>query len=340
MNDLSENFFTGLLQETKTINIVKQLESLNEFLKNNIQVDNNENDISYNPIYLSNGVAVSPEIAVHCFQDYIRTHRFMLALYRAVQEKLEQFPKRKIKILYAGCGPYCPLILPLLYLFNSTNIEIDVIEINPYSLKSAKQIISFIGKNQYIKKILCIDATQYKPEKEDCFDIIISETMDKALEIEPQVSIFLNLFSYLKKEGILIPEKVTVDLYATDIRKEKSSDYEFYLDTSTTKSNQIQRTFIKNIITLDKSFLKLQHSKKNQENIYLTSLKISDLATENIDLLYITSLKIYKSITLSEDESLLTLKVYALTLTDKIIDSQVEFSYRLNNDPRIIKKIV
>jgi len=340
---LNDSFFNSLFRETCTVAIVNQLNLLYHELKTVTQVKgapNGKSSSDYSSLSLGRGVAVAPDIAAWCFQDYLRTYRFMRAVYLGTQKKIGQHPHRKVKILYAGCGPYCPLILPLLYLFDATEVELTLLEINPHSFQVGQQLITTLGKNQFIKEMVCEDATQYIPQERNGFDIILSETMDKALEIEPQVAIFLNLYPYLKKDGILIPEQITVDLYATDIRKEKSPANEFYLDTVTCKNNKKQRTFVKNIMTVDQSFLELNLTSQNEESYYLTSVNLSKLKTENIDFLYLTNLKIFDSITLQEDESFLTLKVYAFTLTPEIQHRQVEFSYRMNSDPRIVKKIV
>lgn len=343
MTCFNSSYFNSLLNKSNTKNIVSWLMKLQTEITNITLIESATNGKSIaadESISLDKGLAVAPDIAAWCFMDYLRTHRFMKAIYQASKLKVNQYPHRKVNILYAGCGPYCPLILPLLYLFNSSDITITLVEINSKSIKAAKKLIDSLNKRHFINEIICINATEYTPKKLNEFDIIISETMDKALQIEPQVSIFLNLYPYLKKDGILIPEEISVDLYTTDIRNEKSPSNPYYIDTTTHEENKKQRTFISKLISVNKSFLKTYQSVRNCKFIYLETIDLLNLKTKKTDFLYITKLKIFDSITLTEDESLLTLKVYALTLTPEISKSKIKFSYRLDQDPRIVKEFI
>ena len=61
---------------------------------------------------LSSGVAISPVQAARCLQETVRTQAFLKGVKAAIEEKLNAHDT--LHILYAGTGPYGPLLLPLL----------------------------------------------------------------------------------------------------------------------------------------------------------------------------------------------------------------------------------
>ena len=64
---------------------------------------------------LKDGVAISPAAAAHCVNDTQRSVVFIRAAYAAIKAAQARFAQEPVEILYAGCGPFATLLLPLLW---------------------------------------------------------------------------------------------------------------------------------------------------------------------------------------------------------------------------------
>nr|WP_319569841.1 hypothetical protein [uncultured Draconibacterium sp.] len=158
---------------------------------------------------LPSGKAISSSSAAHCLLEMKRTAIFFRGIYQAIQHKIKEKSKSKVLILYAGTGPYATLVTALFPLLVSSEVSVDLLEINPVSLRSATDVITGLGLQAFIGDSYCSDATTFKIEKP--YDIVISETMQAALKAEPQVAIMQNLIPQLSSDAVFIPQKITVD---------------------------------------------------------------------------------------------------------------------------------
>ena len=169
---------------------------------------------------VSGGVALSPLGAAICLDDYLRTTRFIKGTYLAIKELLLKFPSQKINILYAGCGPYATVLLPLLPLLNKEAIDVILLDINEYSVQSVKELIFKLELADYDVCVLRGDAISYKHPKSKPLHLLITETMFRALIREPQVAITANLAPQLCPDGILLPEEIELSMGYSFFTKE------------------------------------------------------------------------------------------------------------------------
>lgn len=172
-------------------------------------------------IMLPNGKAIGPAWAAACVKELIRTKRFLRGVYLGIQAALRKFPIRPIHILYAGTGPFATLAIPLTTVFPSSEVQFTCLEIHPESIQYLKNVIAAFQAEDYIKNIIQADATQYQANSEMPFQMVITETMQSALQKEPQVAITLNLLPQLVEGGIFIPEQITIEAALMDPDKNK-----------------------------------------------------------------------------------------------------------------------
>ncbi len=170
---------------------------------------------------LKGGVAISPAAAAHCVNDTQRSVVFIRAAYAAIKVAQKRFANRPIEILYAGCGPFATLLLPLLGRFNAGELTVHLLDIHQRSLDSVDLLISDFGLQAHRINCLQGDACDYQHPNHP--HVIIAETMQKSLEQEPQFAVTANLAPQLHPEGIFVPQKIEVDLCLAKLNNETAA---------------------------------------------------------------------------------------------------------------------
>jgi hypothetical protein len=159
---------------------------------------------------LGSGAAISPRNAARCVWDFMRTSRFLQGAYAGIHEAQRRFPGQRIEVLYAGCGPFAALAIPLLPLFAPNELHFTMIDIHADALDSVAQLLAAFDLGDFQTELVVGDATAYQPPDGARFHLLVSETMQKALDKEPQVAITRHLAPFLHPGGILIPERIVV----------------------------------------------------------------------------------------------------------------------------------
>jgi hypothetical protein len=165
---------------------------------------------------LPGGKAISPRDAARCVLDRRRTSRFLRGLHAAILEARERFPGATTEILYAGCGPFAPLAIPLTTRFSPAEARFTLLDVHQRSLAGARRVFQGLGKSAFVRDYVRCDAASYRHEAPHAVHIVVVEAMQTALEREPQVAITLNLAPQLCPGGIFIPERITVDCCLCD----------------------------------------------------------------------------------------------------------------------------
>lgn len=172
-------------------------------------------------IELDTGRAIGTTWAARCIDDLVRTKRFVKGLYEAVRQVLNE-KEGPVVILYAGTGPFATLALPLTTLFREDQIQIRALEINPISCQCLSRLLVTLDVEGYFESIEQVDASNYQIPQADTIDILLSETMQRGLEKEPQVAIMYNLVPQLRQNILMIPEKIELSI-GTILYSEESS---------------------------------------------------------------------------------------------------------------------
>jgi len=270
-------------------------------------------------ILLPSGKAISTAAAAHCLLEMKRTAIFLRGINKAIIQRLKQAAGKPIRILYAGTGPYGTLLIPLLPLYNSTELKIDMLDINRNSLIALHDLIGTLGLGKYIGDFYCTDATTFTVTKH--YDIVISETMLACLKSEPQVAIMQHLIPQLEYDCIFIPEEISIDASLTNPKME--TDRLMYFEN---EQPPFERVSLGNIFTVNKYRL--------DSSLYRKTLTI----TESKDAFPI--LKLFTTVTVFGDEKLSD-NDSSITLPKQYCDfrrqeaQQVEFWYVQGEKPAI-----
>lgn len=179
-----------------------------EMSKLNLKDDSLRNDV-----HTSEGMAIGTEWAARCVDDMVRTKRFVKGVAEAIEHQLN-LGHKPVELLYAGTGPFATLVLPLLTVYSPEELQLTLVEINDVSFKAVQGLFKSNDFSPYLRALYQADATTLQLDEPKRFDILLSETMQYALQKEPQVAITLNLLPQLREDALLIPEEISLDLVA------------------------------------------------------------------------------------------------------------------------------
>ncbi|MEM7117980.1 MAG: hypothetical protein AAF614_36450, partial [Chloroflexota bacterium] len=84
----------------------------------------------------SNGLALSPREAAACAKDYRRTIKYLRGLHSAISDTRALFPERPTRVLYGGCGPLAPLVIPLMAVFSPSDVQFTLLDIHQEAIES------------------------------------------------------------------------------------------------------------------------------------------------------------------------------------------------------------
>lgn len=171
------------------------------------------------PLLLPDGKGIGPYWAAMCVNDMLRTRKFVRGLYFAIKEAQKIFPDTCIHVLYAGTGPFATLALPMTCLFTPDQVQFTFLEANPITVDMLHKTIEAFGIQSFIKDTVLTDATTYRPT--ETVHILLTETMQRALDKEPQVAITQQLIPYLHPDGFLVPESIVVQAGLLNTADEK-----------------------------------------------------------------------------------------------------------------------
>ncbi|WP_197707195.1 hypothetical protein [Pseudoalteromonas piscicida] len=142
--------------------------------------------------------------------------------------------KAKISLLYPACGPFAPLLLPLLSyykeqgVFTGDQIKVSLIDAHPGAVLSLQQLVEDLALEEYIEHIEQADATQYIPDSP--VDLLVLEAMQHGFTKEGQLSIAKHLVKHLSLDGWMVPKRISIKGMMVDGETEfnqqwKEADY-------------------------------------------------------------------------------------------------------------------
>lgn len=284
---------TSIEEEIKSAKLLSAF-----FSKDSISVEKKEGQ----EVILSGGIAISKSDAAVCTQDYLRTARYIKGTYNAIKELMLRFPGQKINILYAGCGPYAALLTPLLTLFDKEELEGILVEINEASIQSVKLCLTKLELTDYIAEIIQADAVTYQKPTSWPVHLLLSETMFRALIREPQIAIIANLLPQLVENGILIPEKISIDLACSFFSNEPF----LHTHTDILQKRKSERQQMDTLFSIDKNFTFYKNLKSDNYQYESCYYKVPEQNERYPDLCLYTTINIFKGIRLESGESYIT----------------------------------
>lgn len=293
--------------------------------------------------FLEQGLAINPQAAAFCIKDYQRSIIFIRAVYAAINDTLCAKKSRPINILYAGCGPFATLLLPILGKFKEDEIKLCqfnffLLDIHQASLDSVALLLNFFNLSDNSINLVQADACTY--QHPNLLNLIIAETMQKSLEQEPQFAVTANLAPQLTNDGIFIPEKIVVSLCLARLENERSLIEENAKIDNAAALEAALRIPLGTVLTLQPRLSAFQlklakiHPKTNKLALNDIQINIPNAPNlKNLDTLFLTYIQAYKSHELNDYDSELTLPLKCQTLTDLKPHTYFNISYQLGTYP-------
>lgn len=293
----------SIVESNTDISHIAAAEKLSFFYKKITTVQ--EHLSKNNETIVTGGVALSSFEAGSCVDDYLRTVFFIKGIHKALTKLCIDYPEKSINILYAGCGPYATLLLPLLSLFEKERINAILLDINVSSLNSVQNLISIIGLEEYKLQLIEANAITYSKPENFIIDLAISETMHYGLTREPQVAIVKNIIAQMPAHGILIPQEINIDLAYTFFAKEPFVNDAVH---NVKGHNELQpyafRIDLGRLFTISKEHFngQIKSESKFESNFY----NLPDDYSNHPDLCLFTELVIFEDTELKTAESYIT----------------------------------
>ncbi|MDO6674749.1 hypothetical protein Q4517_04210 [Tenacibaculum sp. 1_MG-2023] len=322
---ITSKFFDETSNYSSALKEYKQL----LFRISNEAINNEEHR---NNVQLENGVAIGTLWAANCLDDLERTLKFIKGIDIAIQEKIHQ--KDSLHILYAGTGPFASLILPFVLKYADFNITYSFLEINPLSFEILKSTIKKLDLENHNINFINQDATKYQFPKNFSPDIIISETMQRALDSEQQVSVFYNLMRQSNSDTAFIPEKITLAIGTSSYKNDEPSIQQKYYREHHKVFEVSKKALNSGEWLFEKKSNKLGFTEKR------TILRKKELSTAS-EIVVMTEITIYKNEKLIINESGLTVPKYIQNVSNNKKESlTIKSKYVIGSEPKLELKIV
>lgn len=317
LNSLTEILLSPEINYSK---IREAVFSLNKLFCESVSFD--EMDfINQTDITTKTGKAIAPRWAASCLTDMMRTRKFILGIKDAIEERSKMNPGKPVIVMYAGTGPFASLLTPLVTVFSPAQLQMVLLEINPVSVSFLEKIIQKFGMAEYLIEMMQADAVTYSIPANQQPDIIVSETMNNALQKEPQVSIVANLLSQCNRNPFLIPEMIRVGACLL----------------GDTNGNPEAILLLKNLIELDaETAICIKNNPENvpalSQGVIVTIPSLPDPQYKRLALC--TDINVFRQHNLSHNESGLTIP-HILMMTDSLKKYPVRllFQYHIKSNP-------
>lgn len=300
--------------------------------------DDTQDPLCLEETMLGEGKALSPRDAARCISDFMRTANFIGGLRAAVLEARHRFPDEIIHVLYAGCGPFAPLMIAQTGEFTPAQVQFTLLDIHQKSLDTARQIVDALGLASFVRDYVCADAVTYKHPRESRLHVILTETMQRALTKEPQVMITGNLVPQLIAGGILVPQKVAISACLSDLGQEMS----FTVDGTPKR----QRVYLGKVFELTAESARsirewpISDEEKGARSSPPASLRVPQLDAPPYTLMLLTEITVFESFHIGDYQSGITYPVVCHESGHIEGGTRIEFYYRTGAHPGLRHRIL
>jgi hypothetical protein len=279
------------------------------------------------PIRLPSGVALAPRDAARSVVDFMRTARILQGLEVSIARARSRFGS-PVEVLYAGCGPFAPLVLPLAARLGPGAARYTLLDVHRYSVESARSAVTALGLEPCVRAFVHADATTWRNPGPAPVHVVVAEALERALEKEPQVRIMANLAPQLAPGGLVVPERVVVRACLAAVAREVVA----LVDAPAER----RRLVLGTVFDLN---AETAGALGRGEPIPTVRFRVPDLAPDDpSDLMLTTTLVVGGDVVLDEYESGITYPAFQHRVGRVGAGAIVEVSYQDGPDPRFLAR--
>lgn len=162
-------------------------------------------------------MAISPADAARCILDTPRTLRFLAGIAEAIGVLRPRFPGETLEVLYAGCGPFAALALPFL---EPEDLRWTCVDVHAASVERLRRLLEHPVVAGARVRVEQADAATVDGGP---WHLILTETLQRALSKEPQLTLTARLAPRLREGGVFLPESIRLLATLADLAREFSS---------------------------------------------------------------------------------------------------------------------
>ncbi|NQZ11749.1 MAG: hypothetical protein HRT35_31750, partial [Algicola sp.] len=161
----------------------------------------------------AHGLVIPPDYCITSQKDTLRVHAFIRGAHQAIGELKNRYDEC-LHIVYPACGPFAPLLLPLIGyykdsgLYDENDIRITLIDMQPGAVASLEAVVHEMGIAGYIEQILCGDGCDY--QKSMPIHMVVLEAMQHGLSREGHLPLARHFAAMIEPDGVFLPQQVSL----------------------------------------------------------------------------------------------------------------------------------
>lgn len=159
------------------------------------------------------GLVISPDHCTDTIKDIRRIYAFIKGIDQAIRDQWDK-SQNTIQIVYPACGPFAPLLLPLISfyqqhdLFSPEQIRITLIDMQEGAIQGLNALIKNLGITSYIENVVCGNAMEYQAPNQ--VDIVVLEALQHGFSREGHLCLAKHFADMLNDGGVFLPEQISI----------------------------------------------------------------------------------------------------------------------------------
>jgi hypothetical protein len=257
----------------------------------------------------------------------------MRGVHDAIGDLRRLHPARPVRVLYAGCGPYGVLGVPLLTILSPQEVSFTLLDFHVESIDAVRSIVDTLGVSDRVADSVAVDAGCYSIDPRSPPDLILMEMMQAALEAEPQVAVSRHLLRQAPG-AVLIPEKVSLDLMMVD----PALEFDSSSDGSKAAAKENGQIPVGPLFVIDREVVGSWDG-RSEDYLPASTVRIPEKVPPSFLPMLFTGIRIYRQHYLGAYESGLTCP--RLPSIEGAIQpgTKIQFRYELGPHPKLVGRV-